>query len=68
MLRTEKMADGAGLACGRIDELVRLAAGGELGRWMISVAERYAADSCRCRSVEGGGRSGRRAQRSGARS
>jgi hypothetical protein len=50
MLRTERIPDGVELACGRLDELVRLA-GPELGRWMIEVAGRYAAGSCRRRTL-----------------
>jgi len=59
MLRTDSLPDGVELACGRLDELIRIA-GPELGRWMIEVAGRYAANSCRRRTLTAVG-SGRKA-------
>jgi hypothetical protein len=46
MSRTERISEGAELACGRLDALVRMT-GPELGRWMIEVAEGYAESSGR---------------------
>ncbi len=49
MLVTDNLTDGVDLACARLDGLASLA-GPELGRWIIEVAGRYAADSCRRRT------------------
>ena len=51
MLKGERMPENVELACGRIDEFVSQA-GPELGRWMAELAERYAAGSCRRRTLK----------------
>jgi len=66
MLRTDRIPDGVELACGRVDDLVRLA-GPDLGRWMIEVAGRYAAGSCRRRTLRCAVNSGREGPKPGAR-
>ena len=51
-MRDSELSSGAAAACGRLDALVRTV-GPELGRWMLELAERLAAEGRRCRSIEG---------------
>ena len=50
MQEMQDFPGGVEAACGRLDELARLA-GPELGRWMIQVAERYVRAGCRRRTL-----------------
>mgnify|MGYP001110122563 CR=1 FL=1 len=51
-MRNSELSSGAAAACGRLDALVRTV-GPELGRWMLELAERLAAEGRRCRSIDG---------------
>jgi hypothetical protein len=50
MNQAQDFPGGVEAACGRLDELARLA-GPELGRWMLRVAERYVRAGCRRRTL-----------------
>ena len=47
-----EMSPGASVACGRLEALVRNT-GPELGRWMLELAERLAAEGRHRRSIDG---------------
>jgi hypothetical protein len=51
-MHDSELSSGAAAACGRLDALVRTV-GPELGRWMLELAERLAAEGRRCRSIDG---------------
>jgi hypothetical protein len=50
-MREPELSPGAAAACGRLDAFVRVARS-DLGRWMIQIAERLAAEGRSRRSLE----------------